>query len=52
MPRKPRTGCGCPSGSRRIHTKNGRMLCQSERTKLNKKGRRFKPFVKAHCTGS
>lgn len=44
------SGCGCPSGSKRISTKGrGRgWVCQS--TTYKKKGnRKFKPFVKAKC---
>lgn len=44
-------GCGCPSGSRKISTKGrGRgWVCQSTSYKRNKRGGRFKPFVKATC---
>lgn len=44
-------GCGCPSGAKKISTKGrGRgWACQAQGFKTNKKGRRYRPFVKAVC---
>jgi len=44
-------GCGCPSNSKKISTKGrGRgWACQSNASKVNKRGMRYKPFVKANC---
>lgn len=46
-----RGGCGCPSGAKMISTKGrGRgFVCQAQSYKVNKKGTRYKPFVKALC---
>lgn len=43
--------CKCPSGAKMISTKGrGRgFVCQAQSYKTNRKGRRYKPFVKAHC---
>jgi len=51
MPKKDWSGCGCPTGTKKISTKNrGRgWTCQASGFKVNKKGRKYKPFVKAIC---
>lgn len=43
--------CGCPANAKKISTKGrGRgFVCQAQSYKVNKKGRRYKPFVKAVC---
>jgi hypothetical protein len=50
-PKRNWTGCGCPSGSTKISTKNrGRgWVCQAKTPKINKRGAKYKPFVKASC---
>lgn len=44
-------GCRCPSNARMVSTKGrGRgFVCQASTPKINKKGRKYKPFVKALC---
>lgn len=51
MAKKNWSGCGCPSGSKKITTKNrGRgWTCQSLSFKTTKRGTQIKPFVKAVC---
>jgi hypothetical protein len=50
-PKRNWTGCGCPQGSKKISTKNrGRgWVCQANAAKTNKRGKKYKPFVKALC---
>ena len=43
--------CGCPKGTKRLSTKGrGRgWTCQASNFKVNKKGKKYLPFVKAAC---
>lgn len=51
MAKRNWSGCGCPSGAKKITTRGrGRgWACQAQNYKVSKKGGRYKPFVKAVC---